>query len=152
MNLTKAQIIRTFDDPIPAPGAPSDPERVSCSVDGKLAISRHYLTRAWEIDTGKLVQETPVLPKYPNAYSPDGKLCLSCERWSPDRRVEVWDVTTAKLLRYFKLGKGPPRNVEVMAFSPDGRLAAVRGEGHFLRVWDVETGTIVKDLLEEKKR
>jgi RNA polymerase sigma factor (sigma-70 family) len=74
------------------------------------------------------------------AYSPDGRTLLS---GSADRTLRLWDLATGKELRRFT---NPDQlQVESMALSPDGRLAALGSQGH-VRVWDVATGVQRLDL------
>jgi WD40 repeat protein len=48
--------------------------------------------------------------------------------------------------RTFHLQHGPAGSTRSLAFSPDGRVLAVAGQGRAVRFWDVETGTELTGL------
>ncbi len=65
--------------------------------------------------------------------------------------LSVWAVRSGKLLKTFGLEKSHPEvvgglmRVVSMAFSPDGRsLMSFARDGYALRVWDVQTGDLLK--------
>ena len=65
--------------------------------------------------------------------------------------LSVWDVGSGKLLKTFGLEKSNPEvvaglmRVASVAFSPDGRsLMSFARHGYALRVWDVQTGDLLK--------
>jgi RNA polymerase sigma factor (sigma-70 family) len=86
------------------------------------------------------------------AFTPDGRSLVTGDT---DHRLRVWAVATGKLVRDF--GEGPT-TLEDLAVSPDGKLVATCGQGPgtptngdktpdpVIRVWDVTTGTPVKEL------
>jgi WD40 repeat protein len=66
------------------------------------------------------------------AFSPDGRLLVSCGR----NNVFVWEVATGR--RVPQLAEGLPGGAGSVAFSRDGRvLAAASGNG--IRLWEVPT-------------
>ncbi|HSH93837.1 MAG TPA: c-type cytochrome domain-containing protein, partial [Roseimicrobium sp.] len=78
-------------------------------------------------------------------FSPDGKT-LASAGGEPTRGgdVQIWDVTTGKLLSQF-------RNIHSDAilsldFSPDGTRIATGGSDKFARIVDVATGKVLKSL------
>jgi RNA polymerase sigma factor (sigma-70 family) len=98
----------------------------------------------WEVATGKQVGslEGHQCLVVSVAFSPDGKTLLS---GSMDCTTRLWDVSTAK-----ELGRvGEAMYVAAAAFSPDGRLLALRtglmGD-HAVRFWDVAGAKEVRRL------
>lgn len=69
------------------------------------------------------------------SFSPDGhQLAVPCERGS----VELWDVTTGKLIRRFDTEKQGQRTALI---SPDGKWLAACGYYQTqIRIWSLETG------------
>jgi WD40 repeat protein len=62
-----------------------------------------------------------------------------------DKTLAVWDAATGKIIRSFA---GHDRSVRVscLAFSADGRYAAVGGHNGLVRIWDLSTGAQVKAI------
>jgi WD40 repeat protein/serine/threonine protein kinase len=120
------------------------PISVAYSRDGQLLATGSWRgsVRLW--DTGdeplRILAESrharhPVtsLSFGPSAGRPNGgRLATS----SYDRRVDVWDTTTGRLLRTLR----HRRLVLGTAFSPDGRRLASAGEDKTVRIWDPTTG------------
>ncbi len=71
------------------------------------------------------------------AFSRDGRLIATCG----DPEVRVWRV---RPVRQLKLLEGHESRVRKAAFSPDGRLLATAGDDRTARLWDVETGELVR--------
>jgi len=89
------------------------------------------------------------------AFSPDGKMILSCSGFpTGDRSVRLWDVASGNEIR--QLETDPPRAARIsgareapgefycVAFTPDGARALAGGEGGSVCVWEVVSGKIVK--------
>jgi WD40 repeat protein len=143
-DLTSGQPIKTFENPSWDWG-----QQIGFSADGNLVHLRGLDVTTLEVATGKRVQ-TPLFPRekqHYRAYSPDGKRCLSCEAYWEEWAISLWDVATAKPLRTFSPAKGVARAVQVAAFSADGKRVAVGGEGHMLRVWELDTGRLIQNLV-----
>lgn len=67
-------------------------------------------------------------------FSPDGKYALSGGR---DKTVRLWDVTTGKQIRTFKMDTGIFTSA---IFSPDGRYVLSAGSDATINLWDISTG------------
>src|SRR5581483_9205799 len=82
------------------------------------------------------------------AFSPDGRLVLSCEDLFPelgtDHSPRLWDVANGATMRIFESHYGP---IESCTFSPDGRLALGTSWREAI-LWDVSSGKIVREFEE----
>jgi WD40 repeat protein len=82
-------------------------------------------------------------------FSPAGHILAI--RWPDDRRIDVCEAPTGKLLRSFSIDTGAPSAAiddngvppESMVFSADGKLLAAFGAANTISVWDTDTGTRV---------
>ncbi len=124
------------------------------------ADSRYLLTGSgdtanlWDTSTGRVAQifKTPkgaiVLSV---AFSPDSQFVLI---GSDDGTARLWSTNTGQLQRAFT---GPPLKnagrftgkvmaIESVAFSNDGRLIATGSGDQTTRVWNVTTGSLIKQL------
>jgi WD40 repeat protein len=86
-------------------------------------------------------------------FSPDGKTAVTAKTdfasSHPTRTLNVWDVSTGKLLRSIDAAAEPVR------FSPNGKFFAARSTRRSepdasFSVWDVETGKLIKTFRERK--
>jgi WD40 repeat protein len=100
-----------------------------------LAVRR--LIQHWEVGTGKLLREVPLVRSLyaltSTVLSPDGTLLVSN---TPEGRVCAWDARTGRLLRQIPLELS---YIDALALSGDGKvLAAVAQDG---TLWLYETAT-----------
>lgn len=119
--------------------------------------------KIWEVGTGKVVMSVEGDHPYTSlAFSPDGTLLVTGERNSReifkrgDPPLEVfirfWDVQTGKAQRALLHGRASRSAIEtqVMGFGPGGKWIASLGEdtdgGVVLKLWDVKTGELLKQL------
>jgi len=97
----------------------------------------------WSPTTGKLVREAHLgmdLSYRCAAASPDGSL-VACAGWSPT--ITALDLTTGRTLWQ---QTGHRKDLEALAFSPDGELlASVAGESR-VRLWSARDGRCVRSL------
>jgi WD40 repeat protein len=71
------------------------------------------------------------------AFSPDGKLAVSCSI----RELKLWDVDTGLAIRTLY---GHRNLVNKAVFSPDGSMIVSCSDDKTIRLWDVNTGKSVK--------
>ena len=101
-------------------------------------------TEVWELAAAKLLLRLPATGQVlmeAISLSPDGKL-VAREDWTA-KVIRVYEVATGK---EFPALSDPPKNLgQVLAFSPDGLLAAVDVPIQ-IRLWNVSTGKKVRDI------
>jgi WD40 repeat protein len=115
--------------------APDGKSLASASNDGTVRI--------WDVATGN---ELKMLMAGKNfiraiAFSPDGKWLASAH----DRRVKLWETSTWSK-RGELAGHDRDRSVLSIAFSPDGKTLASASEDRTARVWDLASGTELRQL------
>ncbi|MGK7895210.1 MAG: WD40 repeat domain-containing protein [Xenococcus sp. (in: cyanobacteria)] len=77
------------------------------------------------------------------AFSPDGQTFAIAE----DKKISLFNTKTGEWIRTFD---GHAKRVNDVAISPDGtKLVSVSIAGYDIRVWDLETGTLVKRLSQD---
>jgi WD40 repeat protein len=127
--------------------------------DGKTLVSaaQDGVLRLWDRETGKEIRRfvPPVDPKakavtwvHPYmqgvtraAMTKDGKMLAVLLR---SNMIQLWEVETGKALRQFK---GPANGAGAMAFTPDGKILAVRGvTDRICFLHDTETGKELRQL------
>jgi len=77
------------------------------------------------------------------AYSPDGTK-LVCAGGASGPAVRLWDVASGRESHQWKM------SATEVVFSSDGRHVAALGDEHTIRVWDAESGGLVRELDEEQ--
>ncbi|KAF9230838.1 hypothetical protein BU15DRAFT_83124 [Melanogaster broomeanus] len=135
---------------------------VEYSPDGKtlLSSSDDGTIRLWDPATGDLVAG-PLRRHYGGwvvaTYSPDGDCFVSAGK---DGSIRLWDATTWDVilplmtevdqLDYEITGpfRGHTSPVRGVAYFPDGMRVASVSEDKSIRIWDVQTGVLVKELAE----
>jgi WD40 repeat protein len=128
---------------------PTLPQVATGNVDGKIRI--------YDMVKGALVKEInahnakDATQIYNVAFSPDGKQIASC---SYDASIKLFDAASGNLVKEFKAYKpkefeqGHKDPVFSLALSPDGKFLASGSGGieRVIKIWDVATGNVVRDL------
>jgi WD40 repeat protein len=123
------------------------------SHDGKKLAATSWggmVVQIWDLDTFKkvtLVQADEgggVSVDWGNAaaFSSDDKTFFAATH----NALFVWDVASGKKIKEFPLRlKNAPIFVRMVAFSEDGKVAAVQGEEKTLYLWDTRTGQVLHE-------
>ncbi|WP_406250558.1 WD40 repeat domain-containing serine/threonine protein kinase [Streptomyces cyaneofuscatus] len=129
---------------------------VAFSADGRFAVSadQHGTVRCWDLATGRCLLETdhasigqmPLLYAYPLVLTANGETGL----WpGGDGAVDIVDIRTGTLRRRLS---GHRRYLSAIAVSSDDRWALTADHGgsagHRVRLWDLNTGQVLRTLSE----
>jgi WD40 repeat protein len=111
---------------------------VSCSWDNTVKLWNAFTGEAlWssKIDYSSLVAVV---------FSPDGKK-IACS--SNDNKIILLESNNGQRLGIFKGHTGVFTGVNSLAFSPDGNLLASAGGDKTVKVWNIETGELIHNLI-----
>jgi WD40 repeat protein len=142
-----------------ARGAPQGKSEVTLSPDG--AVLASATTRQiclFDVFSGKRFKtlSVPSLEytegveeggNWGLTYSPDGTmLAVFTDRFREhgERGILLWDVELEAITQRLVIGQGLRDWVSAISFSGDGRLIATAGADGRARVWDAETGRVVR--------
>jgi WD40 repeat protein len=112
--------------------------------------------QVWDVGTGQrlvLLKGHPTEDIRALAFSADGRrlasACGTDEQRTVLEQVKTWDLDTGLELRTLGSGEGH-REVNCLAFSPDGRLVVTGvtnySGDHAVRLWETSTGRLVQSL------
>jgi len=143
-------------------------EALSFNEDCDVVLSRHAdgKIRAWSAKTGASLPNPEASPRWELvrtigsasktdspltnrvnalAFSPDGSL-LATGSGDPSRsgEIKLWDPLTGKLVR--EISKPHKDAVLSLDFSRDGRLLASGGADRAVRIWEVASGRLFRNL------
>jgi WD40 repeat protein/serine/threonine protein kinase len=124
--------------------------RTAVSADGRLVAAGALIDRksgnqtvVWDTLTGEVKAAFGNRNEMPwgVAFSPDGRRVATAFDIEDVGAVKVWDLTTKQLSRTFP-GEGEEQvgPLQVVAYSPDGKLLAGAGVDRCVHVWDAATG------------
>lgn len=129
---------------------------VAFRPDNQTLASGHWNNiTLWNVRTGARLGllMSPTRPVDPGGYNRDGRYICGLEfsadgnllaAGSDDGELQIWDVTTRKLLHSLKIGWGDVSNP---AFSPDGKLLAAGTYANgTLSLVDVSSGAILSQI------
>jgi len=121
--------------------------------DGKGIIgfdskSESNYIRLWNVETGKVERnirvfsrETNVSPKY-IAISPDGTMLITENNHSGKGIVLLWDIASGA----YRECTGHTKQINALAFSPDGKYFVSASGDKTIKKWSVETGQEIQSI------
>ncbi|MEI6235071.1 MAG: protein kinase [Planctomycetota bacterium] len=130
---------------------------VSFSLDGKHLLSggSDGTVLTWNVASGantgtfkreagsqSIIRES-ALSVVAESFSPQSCLLISGGNFNA---VSVWDAATGKRIHELSRNKDISSFIWGVAFSGDGRLGVSGGRDKFLRCWDIENGTLVREF------
>jgi RNA polymerase sigma factor (sigma-70 family) len=119
--------------------------------DGKTLLCAGWdnTIRRWDAQTGAELKPLTVPEKglQDAAVSADGKTLVG---GTVEGNLHVWDLTAGKEIRKIAVPGG--KIIFHVAVSPDGRTAAVAGEGNAVRLFDLTTGAQLRVDITYKKQ
>ena len=125
-------------------GQSRDIQNIIFSPDGKYIITAGPVeARIWDVATGKtvhVISEGPAPNYFKVRYSPDGKYFALGSLG--DTKVRLFDANTFELIQVFE----HPDTACCVAFSPDGKSIATAGGDSIVRLWDLETGQVIRKI------
>jgi WD40 repeat protein/tRNA A-37 threonylcarbamoyl transferase component Bud32 len=114
---------------------------VGFSPDGvTLATASEFGVTLWDVATGDSLGRIGNVAAHDLAFSADGAM-IAFARPS-EGGAEVWDVASRTSIATV----GTPASALSVALSPDGHILAVGGFGRVVRLWDVRTRKLVREL------
>jgi RNA polymerase sigma factor (sigma-70 family) len=101
----------------------------------------------WDMATGKQVRGLRPASTVPTflAFSPDGSLLATSDRWLRGIAVQLWNVATGREVHKLSGHEGSWGTYPV-AFSPDGALLATGGKDNTVILWETASGKVVRRL------
>jgi WD40 repeat protein len=126
---------------------PKEEQVLTGGADGEPKLYKIYRTQARRIgDDFNRIRGYQKLPGriFDLQFNTDGSRFVVGASTSTNGTVRVYNTEDAKLLHDFQQIESP---IFAVAFRPDGKQAAAAGFDGVVRIFDVETGKLVKELL-----
>jgi WD40 repeat protein len=144
LDIKSGQILRTFE------GHNGGITSLGISLDGKFAISGSgdHTVKYWELKSGQMMHsfESHQYHVPAVAIAPDGNFAIS---GSLDG-IKQWDLNNGELLNSFqdnsRPGAEPIGWVDGLGYTADGQIAVSANSNHTLKLWDPQTGHVIKTL------
>jgi len=120
---------------------------IAYSPDGATiaSIGNDGLSFVWDANTGEVLHQLPLRGEgWGIAYNPDSTLFATGSLWNPldSENVTIWDVATGEAVRVIDNKEG----ADELLFSNDGSLLITGGVDGFVRIWEVATGQLLKEI------
>lgn len=120
-------------------------ETMALSPDGKRLVYGGFdrAARIRDIENGKeVIRLEGMGDSIPAcAFSPDGKWIVA----GSNLGVQLWNAQTGREIKRFR-NESKSSAVFGVAFSPDSRVVAFGGRDQIVRLWNIETGTMFREL------
>jgi len=142
-NVETGDALRTFEDRSEAVlGATFSPDGNYVLSGGGASGTLHL----WDADSGDLVRRFDDNDEaiFSVTFSPDGNYVLSGSGQSGT--LKLWDTSTGAVVRTFDEGDWDSTYVFSVAFSPDGRFALSGSDDMTARLWDVQSGRLLRSF------
>lgn len=152
VTLCEVHVLSPSGEPLHVTPIPFDSsEGCSLSPEGRFLIgsispSRPQRAGVWDVHTGERIMAAPLegatFPPRAYALSAAGRLALALRPHFLGSVPEIWDVAAGGRVATLQGDSGYTRDC---ALSPDGEWALLAGDDG-VRLWDVVTGSVVRDL------
>jgi WD40 repeat protein len=118
----------------------------SFSPDWSLIVSNGINSlQVWEVVSGRTLWNVKYQTKnlvYTSAFSPDGRKIAYADIYM-DEALQIREASTGQLLNTLEGHEGP---IYRCAFSPNGRLIATTSRDNSIRIWEVNTGSLLHSM------
>jgi WD40 repeat protein len=143
-NVADGRLIRTFNHPQQVTSHPQQVTALAFTPDGRRLVTAADIIRSWDAETGRFIHnfEDSFRTSAVLAVSSDGLRVIA---GSDDASAREYDIASGRKVRDYvnDLNGGA---ISAAVFSRDRRLVATAHDGGIVRVWNTETGELVRTL------